>query len=196
MHKINNISELETTPSKYGVEIDVRGFGDELLLSHDTISPTKKYDTLSEYLKKYRHSFLILNIKESGYEDRVIKLLNESNIDNYFLLDVEFPFLYKASRNGFKKIAVRYSEAEPIEYTLAQKPLLEWVWIDTITKLPLDKKVMEQLHGFKKCIVSPERWGRPYDIKKYALFLSEQNIEIDVVMTSPEFVWIWEDIYG
>lgn len=201
MHRINTIRELDKIPVEFGLEIDIRGFGRKILLSHDPIDESKKYDELENYLKYYKHSFIIFNMKEAGYEQRVIELAEKLNLKDYFLLDVEFPFLYNATRkNRFRKIAVRYSEAEPIEFVNAQKenelPLVDWIWIDTNTRLPLTKKIMEQMQGFKTCLVSPERWGRPDDIEKYAYFLSEQNIMIDAIMTSPEFVKIWRRSYG
>lgn len=201
MHRINTIRELDKIPVEFGVEIDIRGFGRKILLSHDPIDESKKYDELENYLKYYNHSFIIFNMKEAGYEQRVIELAEKLNLKDYFLLDVEFPYLYNATRkNRFRKIAVRYSEAEPIEFVNAQKEneiqLVDWIWIDTNTRLPLTKKIMEQMQGFKTCLVSPERWGRPDDIEKYAYFLSEQKIRIDAIMTSPEFVNIWRRSYG
>jgi hypothetical protein len=196
IHRINTIEGLKKVPREYGVEIDVRGFGSKLLLTHDTIDPEKKYDELEEYLDNYNHRFIIFNIKEAGYENRVIKLAEEKGIEDYFLLDVEFPYLYSATRkDGFRKIAVRFSEAEPIEAVLAQKrngkSLIDWVWIDTNTKLPLDKENVKILKNYKTCLVCPERWGRPEDIKKYKEQLKNLNFKLDAVMTSSSCVKEW-----
>ena len=122
-------------------------------------------------------------MKEAGYEKRVIRLAKKYNIENYFLLDVEFPFLYQATRGqGFRKIAVRYSEAEPIEAVKKQmhdgETLLDWVWIDTNTKLPLNLEVINQLRFFKTCLVCPERWNRPHDIPIYITKIREMKKEM------------------
>lgn len=197
IHRINSIKELKQIPTKYGVEIDVRGYGSRLLLSHDPIEDDiSKYDELEDYLSCYQHSFIIFNMKETGYEQRVIDLAAKYSIENYFLLDVEFPYLYKATRKlGLRKIAIRYSEVEPIETVLAQsvggEPLLDWVWIDTNTKLPLDTNIMEKLKGFKTCLVCPERWGRPEDIAVYKKYINKNNIHINAVMTSLLYVNDW-----
>ena len=126
-----------------------------------------------------------------------MELAKKYNIKNYFLLGVEFPFFYQATRKkGFKKIAVRFSEAEPIEFTESQikdgKPLVDWVWIDTNTKLPIDEEVIEKLEPFKTCLVCPERWGRPEDIKEYRRKMTELDFKLDAVMTSLEHVGDWE----
>lgn len=191
-HRTNKISELLETPEKYGVEIDIRTHNNQLILNHE---PYQDGDSLEEYLKHFKHKFIIFNIKEAGIEQEVINLAERYNITDYFLLDVEFPFIYHATRKqGFKKIAIRYSEAEPIEMALAQKGLIEWVWIDTNTKFPLnieDYKKLKQV-GFKLCLVCPERWGRPQDIQKYRDYMEENNMQVDAVMTSLKYIGEWE----
>ena len=198
IHRINTIKKLKKIPEKYGIEIDVRGFGDKIFLNHDPIEPGKDYDELGEYLDNFNHKFIIFNIKEAGYEKRVIQLAKERGIEDYFLLDVEFPFLYSATRNeGFRKIAVRFSEAEPIEAVLAQEkegvPLVEWVWIDTNTKLPLNKENIKILKDFKTCLVCPERWGRSEDIKEYKKKIEDMGFELTAVMTTHDHIREWEN---
>jgi hypothetical protein len=192
-HRINTIEGLKTIPKKYGVEIDVRCMGDRLILNHE---PHKEGDDLEEYLKHYHHRFIIFNIKEAGIEEEVINLAKKYNIKDYFLLDVEYPFIYRATRKmDFSKIAIRYSEAEPIEFTLAHKKMVEWVWIDTNSVLPLDKDVVRQLKPFKTCLVCPERWGRPGDIQKYIKKMRLLNFKLDAVMTALKYAKEWES-YG
>ena len=198
IHRVNKITQLKNIPKKYGVEIDVRGYGEELLLNHDPIDNPKNYDNLEEYLKEFDHAFIIFNVKEAGYENKIIELAKKYNIENYFLLDVEFPFIYRATRKeGFKKIAIRFSEAEPIEMAEAQIkdgiPLVDWVWIDTNTKLPLNENIIERLKPFKTCLVCPERWGRPEDIEKYKEEIKKLNFNLDAVMTSLKYAEEWEN---
>lgn len=196
-HRINTIADLERVPTRYGVEIDVRHnpANDSLYLSHDVATLGKTYDSLEEYLAHFKHAFVIFNIKEAGIEARCIALAEQFGIpkSNYFLLDVEFPYLYRASRKeGVREIAVRYSEAEPIELTLAQRGFVEWVWIDTNTKLPIDTTVKDQLAGFKTALVSPDRWGRPEEISAYRKALSEMHFKLDVVMCGLSECAAWE----
>lgn len=201
IHRVNSIESLKKIPAKYGVEIDVRGYGNRLLLSHDPISNPGDYDNLDDYLSHFKHAFVIFNLKEAGYEELVIELAKKYRIENYFLLDVEFPYLYRATRkNGFRKIAARFSEAEPIEAIKAQfdenGPLLDWVWIDTNTKLPLDLDVVTELKPFKTCLVCPERWGRPDDIESYITKMKELGFQPDAVMTAFSCKERWENAYN
>jgi hypothetical protein len=200
-HRINKIEELKKIPSQYGVEIDIRGYGDKLLLNHDPIDKPNKYNKLEDYLSNFNHSFIIFNMKEAGYEQKVIDLAEKYHIQDYFLLDVEFPYLYKATRkDGFRKIAVRYSEAEPIESVEAQfsrkgEPLLDWVWIDTNTKLPLDENIVKRLSAFKTCLVCPEMWGRPEDIEIYANKIKKLGFNLDAVMTDMKYAEKWKSLF-
>lgn len=197
-HRINTIKELKDIPKEYGVEIDVRGYGSKMVLTHDPVNESGKYDELEEYLQNYDHSFIVFNMKEAGYEQKVIDLATKYGIKDYFLLDVEFPYLYAATRkHGIRKIAVRYSEAEPIEAVEDQKdiegyPLLDWVWIDTNTKLPLNEQIVYRLKGFKTCLVCPERWGRPQDIENYIKRIKELGFELDAVMTNIKYAQNWK----
>jgi len=196
IHQINKIKDLKKIPQKYGVEVDVRGYGKKLLLNHDPIDRPEDFDELENYLKNYQHAFIVFNVKEAGYEKRIIDLAHKYKIKNYFLLDVEFPYLYRATRkNKFKKIAMRYSEAEPIAGVLAQiknkKPLLDWVWIDTNTKLPLDKKTVNTLKVFKTCLVCPSRWGRVKDIGVYKKQMQKIDFFPTAIMTSLDNLKYW-----
>lgn len=207
-HRVNWINSsgktnLVDVPAAHGVEIDIRHdpTTDRLYLHHDpqTAEGLKSCVYLDDYLKvfaKQRNAFVILNVKEAGIEKRCADLAAENGIspDRYFLLDVEFPFLYAATRgtrpDGFttKSIAVRYSEAEPIEATLAQKGFVDWVWIDVNTCLPLDVDSVEKMRGFKTCLVGPDRWGRPQDIVPYLNKVKELGLPLTAIMVGKEFV--------
>lgn len=189
IHRVNTIDRLKTINPQYGVELDIRADGERLILNHE---PFKSGEDFEEYLKNYHHALAVWNIKEVGIEQRVIDLAKKYHVSNYFLLDVEFPYLYRASRAGVRDIAVRYSEDESIDTVLKYKGKVDWVWIDTNTRLPLDAKVVEQLAGFKTCLVCPERWGRPQDISTYIEQLHQINFKLDAVMTAEPFVQQWE----
>lgn len=204
IHRVNTIEKLLTIPTKYGVEIDIRGFGNRLLLNHDPLKDEGAYDTLEDYLANYQRrgqqGGIIFNTKEAGYENEILDLATKYKIDNYFLLDVEFPYLYRATRKErMSQIAVRYSEAEPIEAVEAQiengQPLVDWVWIDTNTHLPLDSNTITRLSPFKTCLVCPERWGRPEDILRYAKQMQELNFTPTAVMTALDHAQTWENLY-
>ncbi len=190
VHRVNNSDFLKTIPKQYGVELDLKAYGDRLILNHEAFADGEDFE---EYLKYYNHKLVILNIKETGIEKRVLELMEKFQIEDYFLLDVEAPYLYRASNfAGIRKMAVRYSEYEPIEMVENFKGKVDWVWIDTVTKLPLDESIIKKLEGFKTCLVCPERWGRPEDIPVYAKQMKELNFKPTAVMTAFKHINDWE----
>ena len=192
IHRVNRAEELGKIPVEYGVEIDVRNHGEKLVLNHE---PFEEGESFEEYCKNYRHAFMIINIKTEGIEESISEVISRYGIKDYFWLDLTFPSIVKLAGKGEKNIAVRFSEYEPIESCLALRGMVDWVWVDTFTKLPLDKVSYKRLRdaGFRICLVCPERWGRPEDIPKYIEYLRSNKIEIDAVMTSAKYAGAWNE---
>ena len=188
-HRINTIAELRKVSPQYGVEIDVRGYGKKLILNHEALMPG---ESMEKYLRAYRHRFIMFNIKEAGTEIETIRLAKKYNIKDYLLMDVEFDFIYKASRTGFRKMAIRYSEEESMETVLRYKNKIDWVWMNTFSTLPLNATVVRQLRGFKVGLVCPERWGRPEDIPHYIKKMQHLHFKLELVMTREEYVTEYE----
>ena len=59
-HRRNTIAQLKETPKQYGVELDIRSFGNELTIHHD---PFIQGESFVEWITHYAHETLILNIK-------------------------------------------------------------------------------------------------------------------------------------
>ncbi len=189
-HRRNTIEELQATPREYGVEVDIRSDHGQLLIHHD---PFAKGDDFEEWLKHYQHGTLILNVKEEGLEARLIDLMKQYKIEDYFFLDQSFPFLIKWSKLGEHHCAVRVSEFESIETALSLAGKIDWVWVDCFTKFPLagiDAKRLQDA-GFKLCLVSPELQGRPADsaIPELAKLLNERHITADAICTKNPELW-------
>lgn len=191
VHRVNTIQELKTVDPKYGVEIDIRANGNKLILNHE---PFKGGEYFEDYLEHYRNEILVLNIKEAGIEEEVLRLVRQKNVKKYFLLDVEFPYIYRVSRQGEHSVAIRYSEDECIETVMKYAGKVDWVWIDTNTLLPLDVEIVKKLSPFRSCLVCPERWGRPNDIPIYANLMERMGFWPDAVMTSNSLVAKWEEV--
>ena len=188
IHRVNKIKDLKTLPKKFGAEIDIRTMGSKLILNHE---PFNKGDILENYLENYKHKTLVLNLKEAGIEKEVLKLVKIHLIKSFFLLDVEMPYMYSATKKGQKNIAVRFSEYESLDLTKYFQGKLNWVWIDTVTKLPINLNNAKILSKFKSCIVCPERWGRKKDIKKYKKKLFKLKFKPTSIMTSLDCVDEW-----
>jgi hypothetical protein len=153
-HRVNSLKELEKVPVNRGVEIDIRDYDGDLILGHDPLTGGQK---LSQWLKNYKHAFCIFNVKCDGLESAIETLAQQAGVKNYFFLDCANPTLVSLARRGQKKVAVRFSEYEPLEAALAFKGLIDWVWVDCFTRLPLNQqnyKILKQ--HFKICLVSPE----------------------------------------
>ena len=189
VHRINYIKDLINLPSDYGVEVDLRSQGSKLILNHE---PFKSGDAFIDYIENYKHGTMVLNIKESGIEDEVLKIVRSKSIKSYFLLDVEMPYLYSSSKNGNKNIAVRFSEYENIKTVEYFNKLVNWIWIDTVTTLPIKREILPIISNFKSCIVCPERWGRKNDIVNYKKILESLHYEPDAVMTSFDCIKLWK----
>ena len=190
-HRLNKISEIKKLSKKYGAEIDLRSSGSKIILHHD---PYKKGEKLENYLSNYNHGTLILNIKESGIEKDVIKIIKKFGIKKYFLLDVEMPFICTNTKKFNQNVSIRYSEYEPIETVNKFVKNIGWVWIDTFKTLPLSNVAKKTLNKFNTCLVCPERWGRPKDIKKYYIKMKKLNFFPNSIMTSKKYIKKWEKL--
>lgn len=185
-HRINTIEQLKQVPSEYGVELDLRDHGDRLVLQHD---PFKTGEDFESYLKHWRHRLMILNVKSERIESRVLDLIRENNVRDYFFLDSSFPMIRQLVKLGESRIAVRFSEFEPLESALALAGQVDWVWVDCFTRMPLDWSTYSQLkRHFKLCAVSPELQGRPVEsIAQYAEELGPYSM--DAVCTKRPDLW-------
>jgi hypothetical protein len=189
-HRRNTISDLIATPTKYGVEVDIRSYGDKLIIHHDSFIEGESFDA---WIATYRHGTLILNVKEEGLESRLISLMQKYGIDDYFFLDQSFPFLVKWAKAGEHRCAVRVSEFESIDTALTLASKVDWVWVDCFTHFPLSHKDVQRLKNakFKLCLVSPELQGRnaESEIPLLAKKLNELAIEADAVCTKRPDLW-------
>ena len=68
-HRINTIEELKSIEKKFGVEIDIRTLGADLIVQHEPFIPGVK---LTDWLRHFEHEFLIINLKEDGLEGALI----------------------------------------------------------------------------------------------------------------------------
>jgi len=191
LHRINTIAQLKNTPIKYGVEVDIRSWGEDLVIHHE---PFEKGEGFEKWLEFFNHKTLILNVKEEGLENRIIDLMSNYNIQDYFFLDQSFPFLIKTSSSGESRCAVRVSEFEGIETAMSLSGKVDWIWVDCFTHFPLTLTNARRLQidgKFKLCFVSPELQGRT-DINYIENFRREVEslgIKGDAVCTKYPDLW-------
>ena len=190
-HRINTIEELRVLPKEYGVELDLRDFGNRLILQHD---PFVDGEDFEEYLKYYNHGTMILNIKSERIEHKVLELIKKYNIKKYFFLDSSFPMIYLLSRDNEQNIALRFSEFEAIDTILNMQGKVKWVWVDCFSKLPITKENYKLLkdNGFKFCLVSPELQGQNEKLEEYKQYLEKNNIVFDAICTKVYNIENWK----
>ncbi len=191
LHRVNTKDELLKTPKEFGVEVDIRTKGNQLIMHHD---PFKDGEDFEDWLEAYQHGILILNVKEEGLEDRLIELMGKYNIDDYFFLDQSFPFLIKTAKNNEKRCAVRVSEFESIDTVITLANKVDWVWVDCFTHFPLTTDQAEKLQTelkFKLCFVSPELQGRTEieHVKEFIQGIKLLGIKGDAVCTKYPELW-------
>ena len=95
---------------KFGVEIDVRDYNENLVISHDI--PNEKCLSLEKFLKNINPNILLaINIKSSEIQQKLQNLLVKYKIENYFTFDWTTPELLNASKSNLT-CAFRVSEYE------------------------------------------------------------------------------------
>ena len=193
-HRINKLEELETLPKEYGVEIDLRDNVDgKIYINHD---PFILGEDFEEYLRKYSHGTMILNVKSERIELKILELLKKYNINNYFFLDSSFPMIKLLSDRGEKNIALRYSEYEGLDTLEKMQGKVDWVWVDCFTKLPIDSKIYRKIKdmGYKLCLVSPELQGQAEKLELYIKQINKEKIEFDAICTKEYNVEKWKEL--
>lgn len=189
-HRRNTRAELDATPTPYGVEVDIRSAGSQLIIHHDALVPGEDFD---HWLEGYRHGTLILNVKEEGLERALLDRMQRRGITDFFFLDQSFPFLIKWAKQGLRQAAVRVSEYESVATALSLTGMVDWVWVDCFTRFPLEHEDYALLReaGFRLCLVSPELQGRtaPEEIKKMQELLAERGMHMDAVCTKRPELW-------
>lgn len=189
-HRINSISKLQETSLEFGVEVDIRSHGSNLIIHHDPFETGEFFD---DWMKEYRHKTLILNVKEEGLEPYLIESMERHKCEDFFFLDQSFPFLVKFAKQVKGRSAVRFSEFESIETVLSLSGKVDWVWVDCFNKLPLERSNFALLkeHSFKICLVSPELQGLSAAemIPRFREALRMDGIELDAICTKHPDFW-------
>jgi hypothetical protein len=185
-HRVNTISELDLVPPEMGIEFDLRSSGNDVLVTHD---PFTTGPTIEAYFPHIHKRPCIFNIKTEGIEARVRELAAKHGIDDWFMLDCSVPAAVKLARMGETRIAVRYSEMEPVEGVLAWKGRAQWVWVDCFERFPTEEPAWSAIaEAFKICIVSPELQSHK-DEASARLRASLQGRRVDAVCTKTPDRW-------
>lgn len=200
-HRVNYLSEqianqifnagADGAPPADGIEFDLRSCGQNIIVTHDPFTPGQLFSEFLSFLPKDR--FYVVNIKCEGIEKKVISMLEEKGIQNFFLLDVGMPMIIRLAKEGERRFAVRISEFEAVETAECVKGMVEWIWLDCFSKLPLTQAVAEKLHswGYKICLVSPELQGQMDKLDTYKEYLKSESISLDAICSKSYCIKKW-----
>ena len=193
-HRINKKEDLKNLSEEYGIEIDLRDNVDgTVYINHD---PFILGEDFEEYLRKYSHGTMILNVKSERIELKILELLKKYNINNYFFLDSSFPMIKLLSDRGEKNIALRYSEYEGLDTLEKMQGKVNWVWVDCFTELPINNEIYRKIKnmGYKLCLVSPELQNQKEKLELYAKQIKDEKIEFDAICTKEYNVEKWKKL--
>ncbi len=194
IHRVNNLDKLSKINKDYGVEVDVIYEKNQLLLKHSPFDTSSGLVSLEDFLKVYDNKRIIINVKTSGIEEKIINTANKYS-DNFLLLDVEFPFIVKNYKNYGKYLMLRISRYESINDLQYFKNYIDWIWLDTYQSFEFNKDFINLLNLFNICLVSIERWDENYNISNFINEVRDLDLNIKAVMTDEKKVKDWENFY-
>ena len=190
-HRINTSSELQTIDTRYGIEIDLRSYGKDVIVTHDVF---REAETLDTWIKNFQHALLILNVKEEGIEEKILEIVRRAGVEEYFFLDQSFPFLMRTLRTGNSRSALRFSDFESVETALLITPRPNWIWVDSFSgdweHLAVSAERLHSL-GYKICVAAPELHGRDdeREVEQLVKTLRSQKDCIDAICTKVPDQW-------
>jgi hypothetical protein len=114
LHRAQDVDVLEWYKHSL-FEVDVRKYGTELVLSHDSNCAAFKgsLQTFLTALNYDERKTIAFNIKEDGIMQDIVELMKEFPGLDYFFFDMSVPQLVEAIKNDFP-VAFRISEFETI----------------------------------------------------------------------------------
>lgn len=156
-HRVNTLEALRQVPQTRGIEFDLRSDGNRVIVTHDAFTEGPDIEAFFPCIGARP---CIFNAKCDGIEARVRELAQRHHISDYIWLDLAAPTAIALARGGERRIAVRYSEYEPLEAVLAFRGLVDWVWVDCFEHWPMNLEAWRVLERhFRICLVSPELQG-------------------------------------
>lgn len=190
IHRVNRGSDLAAIPNSFGVEVDLRQWGKNIIVEHDAFVEGESFEV---WLSHFQHEIVVLNIKSEGIEFRAVNMLLESSPKaKYFLLDQSFPFMVKSILGNSLVSGIRVSDIESFEQAFELRP--QWIWLDCHRGnwSYLEDALSGALKlGINTCLASPELHGR--QVEKEMLQIKEifkvTNMKPTAVCTKNSSYW-------
>lgn len=184
-HSVNSIEQLKSTPTDFGVHAEIRSYNNRIIINRDAFLDG---DSLEDYIKSFKHSFLVLDVKTEGIENKSIEIVEKAGIKDYIFVNVPSSSIKKFIGRDFTKFAVRFSDMEPIESLKFWEGRAQWVWVDIFRDFPLNEENSAILKkNFKVCTISPEIIGIRAGLERYRGKM--MTFKIDAVCTDLPELW-------
>jgi hypothetical protein len=189
-HRVNSKSSLEKVEPTLGVEIDLRTKSDALILAHDAFAQGELFE---DWLSAWRGQPLILNVKEDALEEKILELLNQHGVTDFFFLDQSYPSIRRVISMGITKVATRVSDFEDLATAL--KSGSDWVWLDSFSgswEYLMEATKSIKRNGQQSCLVSPElqRLDSGDELEGLKALIRENELHIDAVCTKKPESWL------
>jgi len=140
----------------FGTETDLRDYLGEIVISHDIAdSDDIALNELFTIFNKYdRNLSLALNVKADGLQQKMKSILQEFEIQNYFVFDMSVPDTIGYIKEGLHFFS-RQSEYEPNPVFYEQ---CKGIWLDAVSYNWYDTDIIkDHIRSNKKvAIVSPD----------------------------------------
>ena len=195
-HRINSFDKLKEVSKNVGVEIDLREYNSDLILSHEPFPQEITY--LQDYLPLLNGRNIIANVKSERTEKKFIEIKNKlAPNSEYFFLDSSFSMI--ANLGNLYNFASRFSEFESLDTTISllENSLINWLWIDTFSMFPINKDNVKRINSIKikKCFTSPDLLGREEQIPEYAKLIKDLDLKIDAICCKNKNIGLWERFF-
>ena len=171
------VSFKKAFESGFGIETDVRDFGSNIVIAHD--SPNHESSLFSDVLGqlisyKLKWKPFAINIKADGLAGEIKKIIDEYKLINYFTFDMSIPEMVCYKNAGLKYFS-RLSEFETPPVLLDDAA---GIWLDAFGSEWYDEDYINNLKKNVKqvCVVSAELHSRDHT-NQWALIkgLNNQN---------------------
>lgn len=189
-HRVNSKSALEMVEPIFGVEIDLRTKSNALILAHDAFVEGELFE---DWLTAWRGQPLILNVKEDALEEKILDVLIQNSVSDFFFLDQSYPSIRRMVSMGITKVATRVSDYEDLSTAL--KSGSHWVWLDSFSgswEYLMEATMAIEKNGQESCLVSPElqRLDSNIELEGLKTLIRENKLHIDAVCTKRPESWL------
>lgn len=196
-HQQNKLKNLKTLLDNNirGIEIDLRSNRNKVIISHD---PFLNGLDFFKTVKRLKNFFVIVDMKSTGFSEKVLKVLNKEKINFLFLNLIASEQIYLIEKNHSKNLFLRYSSIEKPDLTKKNFKKIKWIWFDFFNKKFITIKEYNYIkkHNKKICLTSPDLIdGSVFKTLRYIKYLNKNKIKIDMICTKLYNINLWKKYY-